>query len=87
MVKISDQGQARKHLNKRVKVKTKTGAVLYGKIVKVSGNKLYLQVSSVHNRGSKAHAVFAPFIIPLVLFDLLAILLLEGRRRRRRRRW
>ncbi|GIP60702.1 hypothetical protein QNH46_18735 [Paenibacillus woosongensis] len=83
MVKISDQ--ARKHLNKRVKIKTKTGAVLYGKIVKVSGNKLYLQVSSVHERGSKAHAAFAPFIIPLVLFDLLAILLLERRRRRRRR--
>lgn len=84
MAKISDQ--ARKHLNKQVKIKTKTGAVLYGKIVRVNGRKLYLQVSSVHNRGSKAHATFAPFIIPLVLFDLLAILLLEGRRKRRRRR-
>ncbi|GAA0136793.1 hypothetical protein YSY43_36340 [Paenibacillus sp. YSY-4.3] len=83
MVKISDQ--AKKYLSKRVKIKTKTGAVLYGKIVKVSGNKLYLQVSSVHERGSKTHATFAPFIIPLVLFDLLAILLLERRRRRRRR--
>ncbi|WP_055105611.1 hypothetical protein [Paenibacillus ihumii] len=82
MVKISDQ--ARKHLNKRVKIKTKTGAVLYGKIVKVSGKKLYLQVASVHDRGSKAHATLAPFIIPLVLFDLLAILLLKRRRRRRR---
>ncbi|MNJ58515.1 hypothetical protein [Paenibacillus fonticola] len=78
--------KARRYLNKQVKIKTRTGAVLYGKVVKVSGNKLYLQVASVHDRKSKAHATFVPFIIPLVLFDLLAILLLERRRRRRRLR-
>ncbi|GGG14288.1 hypothetical protein [Paenibacillus aceti] len=68
--------QARKYVNKRVKVKTKTGAVLYGTIVKVSDKKVYLKVSGVHSKGSKAHATFFPFILPLALFDLLAIILL-----------
>ncbi|MBA9088513.1 preprotein translocase subunit YajC [Fontibacillus solani] len=77
--------QARKYLNKPVRIKTKTGAVLYGTIVKVTANKLHLKLESVHPKGSKAHATFVPFIIPLVLFDLLAIILLERRRRRLRR--
>ncbi|WMT39983.1 hypothetical protein RE628_21995 [Paenibacillus sp. D2_2] len=68
--------QARKYVNKRVKIKMKTGAVLYGTIIKVSDKKVYLKVSGVHHKGSKAHATFFPFILPLVLFDLLAIILL-----------
>ncbi|MEF2967122.1 hypothetical protein V3851_14890 [Paenibacillus sp. M1] len=77
---------ARKYVGKPVRIKMKTGAVLYGRIVKVSGGKLYLKTSSVHSKGSKAHATFAPIILPLVLFDLLAILLLERRPIRRIRR-
>ncbi|RCX20474.1 hypothetical protein DFP94_103205 [Fontibacillus phaseoli] len=75
---------ARKYLGKPVRIKTKTGAVFYGKIVKVGNGRLYLKTEAVHNKGSKAHATFAPIILPLVLFDLLAILLLERRPRRRR---
>lgn len=71
----------RKHINKRVEIKTKSGAVLYGTIVKVNGNKLYLKVTGVHRKSSKSYATFAPLIIPLVLFDLLAIFLIGTRRR------
>ncbi|WP_334073660.1 MULTISPECIES: hypothetical protein [Paenibacillus] len=76
--------RARSYVGKRVRIKTRTGAVLYGTVEKVKGGKLYLRTKSVHPKGSKAHATFAPVILPLVLFDLLAILLLEGRPRRRR---
>lgn len=81
--------QARKYLGKKVRIKTKTGAIFYGKIVKVGNGKVYLKTDAVHSKGSKAHATFAPFILPLVLFDLLAIVLLETRprRRRKKRRW
>ncbi|MBP2000580.1 hypothetical protein J2Z69_001611 [Paenibacillus shirakamiensis] len=72
------------YLNKRVKIKTKKGAVLYGTVVKVSGKKIYLKATSAHYKGSKVRATFFPFILPLVLFDLLAIVLLEPRRGRRR---
>lgn len=78
--------QARKYVGKPVRIKTKTGAVLYGTVLKVANGKLYLKAGSVHSKGSKAHATFAPVILPLVLFDLLAILLLERRPRRRKRR-
>ena len=74
---------ARKHIGKRVRIRTKTGADLYGTIVKVKGSKLYLKMSSVHPEGNKAHVTFAPLILPLVLFDLLVIVLLDDRRRRR----
>lgn len=83
---LNTKGTARKYINRRVKIKTKTGAVLYGTVVKVNNKRLYLKVSSAHSKSSKAHATFAPFILPLVLFDLLAIALLESRRPRRIRR-
>lgn len=73
--------KAKSYLHQQVKIKTKTGATLYGTIEKVTDGKLYLKVSGVHNKGSKAHATLVPFILPLVLFDLLAILLIERRRR------
>ncbi len=72
---------ARKHLNKFVKVKTKYGSTFYGEIIKVSPKRMYLKVSSVKSN-SKVHTSFAPFILPLVLFDLLAIVLLATPRRR-----
>ncbi|OAB37831.1 hypothetical protein PMSD_08210 [Paenibacillus macquariensis subsp. defensor] len=72
---------ARKHLNKHVKVKTKYGSTFYGEIIKVSPTKMYLKVSSVKSH-YKAHTSFAPFILPLVLFDLLAIVLVATPRRR-----
>ena len=81
---------ARKYVGKPVRIKTKSGAVLYGTIVKVGNGKLYLKTGAVHSKRHQAHATFAPVILPLVLFDLLAILLLERRPRRikrRRRLW
>lgn len=84
MVTVKDRVKlVRKQVGKRVRIRTKTGADLYGTIVKVKGNKLYLRADSVHPEGNKAHVTFAPLILPLVLFDLLVIILLDGRRRRR----
>lgn len=74
---------AKKHLHKYVKVKTKYGSTFYGEIIKVSPTKMFLKVSSVKsNKNKKVHTSFAPFILPLVLFDLLAIVLLGSTRRR-----
>lgn len=72
---------AKKHLHKFVKVKTKYGSTFYGEIVKVSPTKMFLKVSSVKS-DKKVHTSFAPFILPLVLFDLLAIILVGSTRRR-----
>nr|WP_090824550.1 hypothetical protein [Paenibacillus sp. yr247] len=47
-----------------------------GTIVKVDRNKVYLKTTK---NGKNAQISFLPFIIPLVLFDLLAILLLDTR--------
>lgn len=68
---------AKKYMNKTVKIKTKFGSTFYGKIVRVSNKRVYVKVSSVNNSSKKAHISFFPFILPLVLFDLLAIVLLE----------
>ncbi|WP_042227128.1 hypothetical protein [Paenibacillus popilliae] len=73
-------------LNKQVSITTKNGNVFVGKIVKVDKKRVYLKVSSVMY-ANKVHTSFAPFILPLVLFDLLAIVLLETRRRIPRRRF
>ncbi|MGF7049562.1 small nuclear ribonucleoprotein (snRNP)-like protein [Paenibacillus sp. DS2015] len=81
MLPRSHYKTAKKHLNKFVKVKTKYGSTFYGEIIKVSSTKIYLKVSSVKS-STKAHTSFAPFILPLVLFDLLAIILLATPRRR-----
>lgn len=70
---------AKKYMNRRVKIKTKYGSTFYGKIVKVSSSKVYLKVSSVSSSPGKAHISFFPFILPLVLFDLLVIVLADGR--------
>jgi hypothetical protein len=62
-------------MGRTVKIKAKNGKIYVGKIVKVSGNKVHLKVNSVRD-GKKVHTSFFPFILPLVLFDLLAIILL-----------
>src|SRR5690554_514234 len=46
----------------------KNGVSISGKLVKVSGQKLYVQPKSIGKKAVKTNA-----IIPLVLFDLLAV--------------
>ncbi|EJW14552.1 hypothetical protein M5X00_25505 [Paenibacillus alvei] len=68
-----------KYLKKFVKIKDKKGNIYTGTIVKVDKKRVYLKVNSVKHAG-KVHTSFIPFILPLVLFDLLAIVLLDTRR-------
>lgn len=63
------------YINKQVKITAKNGIIYTGKITKVDGKKVYLKVSSA-NDGKKVHTSFLPFILPLVLFDLLVIALI-----------
>ncbi|THF73162.1 50S ribosomal protein L33 [Cohnella fermenti] len=53
-------------VGKTVYAKRKDGSVVSGKLVRISGNKLILEASGGKKARTKA-------IIPLVLFDLLAI--------------
>ncbi|RTE04249.1 hypothetical protein [Paenibacillus whitsoniae] len=66
----------KKHIHREVLIKTTQGT-FRGTIVKVSGTKVYLKQARNH---SKAHVSFLPFILPLVLFDLLAIFLVDAGR-------
>lgn len=65
-------------INRRVKIKTKSGKIHYGKIVKLSKTHVYLEKWGRNRKrnGKASTSFFAPFILPLVLFDLLAIVLL-----------
>jgi len=74
--------QSKKYMNQCVQVTTRQGMTYRGKIVKVSGNKVYLQVDPRVDRNKKVHISFFPFILPLVLFDLLVIALISERPRR-----
>ncbi|CAH1223266.1 hypothetical protein PAECIP111891_05484 [Paenibacillus allorhizoplanae] len=65
----------KKYLNREVTIKT-THGTYRGTIVKVDGHKVYLKQT---RNGKKAHISFLPFLLPLVLFDLLAIFLVESR--------
>lgn len=69
----------RKYQNRWVKIKTVHG-VYRGKIVKVDRHRVYLQALPSKGR-NKATISFFPFILPLVLFDLLVIVLLDSRPR------
>jgi hypothetical protein len=69
------------YINKQVKITAKNGIIYTGKITKVDGKKVYVKVSSA-NDGKKVHTSFFPFILPLVLFDLLVIVLLQTGPRR-----
>jgi hypothetical protein len=63
-----NQSAVRKMIGKQVYAVHKRGGKITGKLVKVSGNTLYLQPL---NKSSKKVRTSA--IIPLALFDLLAI--------------
>lgn len=80
MSTIKNYNKSKKYMNKFVQIKTKKGITYRGRIVKVSKTKVYLKVNS-SNSGKKATVSLFPFIIPLVLFDLLVITLLDTRRR------
>lgn len=70
----------KRYMNKQVRVTTVDGKKYVGKIVKVDNHKVYIQMQH-KSRRNKATVSFFPFIIPLVLFDLLVIALLENKRR------
>ncbi|XEC94781.1 hypothetical protein AB6A23_26435 [Paenibacillus tarimensis] len=71
--------KCKKYMNRVVEIKTVRG-VYRGKIVKVDKKRVYL--IPLHKKtGSKASISFVPFILPLVLFDLLVIALLETKPR------
>lgn len=77
---VANYKRCRMHMNKFVRVHTRHG-IYTGKIVKLDKQKVYLRVSSKRN-GKKATTSFLPFILPLVLYDLLAIVLLSTPYRR-----
>jgi len=58
--------QAQKLVGKQIYAVRKDGTVVSGKLVRISGNKLMLEAP-------KGKTVRTKAIIPLVLFDLLAI--------------
>lgn len=70
----------KRYMNKQVRITTVDGQKLEGKIVKLDRDKVYIQMQHKTGR-NKATVSFFPFILPLVLFDLLVIVLLDGRRR------
>ncbi|MBA2941424.1 hypothetical protein HZF08_24380 [Paenibacillus sp. CGMCC 1.16610] len=75
MKKADSYRICKKYLNREVMIKT-THGTYKGTIVKVDNNKVYLKPA---RNGNKAQISFLPFILPLVLFDLLAIALLDTR--------
>lgn len=75
---IAMRNKCKKYVNRTVQITTIHGTYR-GKIVKVDGSRVYLKVIPDRKDG-KAYISFFPFILPLVLFDLLAIVLLDTRR-------
>ncbi len=69
----------KKYFNRMVEIKTVHG-VYRGKIVKIDNNRVYLKPLKTMDN-NKATISFFPFILPLVLFDLLVIVLLETKPR------
>jgi hypothetical protein len=63
----------KKYLNREVMIRTAHGTYK-GTIVKVDNNTVYLKPV---RHGNKAQISFLPFLLPLVLFDLLAIFLVD----------
>ncbi|MBW7456187.1 hypothetical protein K0U00_19330, partial [Paenibacillus sepulcri] len=68
MQRVSNE-QARKLVGKTIYAVRKDGSVRTGKLVRVHQNKLYLRPAGK----DKAKSVKTKAILPLVLFDLLAI--------------
>jgi len=60
------RSETRRLIGKRIYALRKDGTVVSGKLVAVKGDKLYVRAAS----GNKAHV---SALVPLVLFDLLAI--------------
>ncbi|KRF42332.1 hypothetical protein [Paenibacillus sp. Soil787] len=65
------------YVGRKVMIKTTQGTY-QGTIVKVDKNRVYLKTTRNKN---KAQVSFIPFILPLVLFDLLVIILLDTKPR------
>ncbi|CAM2988915.1 hypothetical protein PASE110613_11075 [Paenibacillus sediminis] len=65
MKRLVDKKQAEKLVGKTIYALKKDGSVVTGKLLRISGNRLILKKNS-----KKAHT---KAIVPLVLFDLLAI--------------
>lgn len=61
------RAQAQKLVGRNIYAVRKDGSVVSGKLVRISGNRLMLEMSKGKKVRTKA------FIFPLVLFDLLAI--------------
>lgn len=82
MTKLTNYQKCRKYMNRSVSIKTVHGGTFIGKIVKVDKDRVYLKPLSPRKNSKKAYTsfFFIP-IIPLVLFDLLVITLLDNRRR------
>ena len=62
------QADAKKLVGKKVYAVHKNGRTISGKLVKVSGNTLYVQPQLISGKKVRTSAV-----LPLALFDLLAI--------------
>ena len=60
------ENQAKKMIGKKIVAYKKDGSMVTGKLVKISGKRLYVSPT-------KGKTVQTKAIIPLVLFDLLAI--------------
>jgi len=76
----TNYAKCKRYMNKQVRITTADGRNIVGKIVSVDKQKVYIQMQRKSNR-NKATISFFPFILPLVLFDLLAIVLLDSGRR------
>lgn len=70
----------KKYMNRHVRITTVQGKTYEGKIVKLNNHKVYIQAVRPTGR-NKATVSFFPFILPLVLFDLLVIALIDSRPR------
>ncbi|GAA4861090.1 hypothetical protein GCM10023310_45560 [Paenibacillus vulneris] len=68
--------QCKKYMHRNVRITTVQGDTYEGKIMKVTHDKVYIQAIRPSGR-NQATISFFPFIIPLVLFDLLVIALLD----------
>jgi hypothetical protein len=75
MYALANYNKCKMYMNKFVRIHTTKG-IYTGKIVKLDKQKVYLKLTSKRD-GKKVHTSFFPFILPLVLFDLLAIVLVS----------
>ncbi|AJY73694.1 hypothetical protein [Paenibacillus beijingensis] len=70
MMRHVSKEQVQKLIGRNVYVQRKDGSVVAGKLERLQGDRLYMRVSA-QSGGKKVHT--RAFILPLVLFDLLAI--------------